>query len=216
MRYLIFSDSHLTHKFDPKKYAVLKEAINDADKVIINGDFWDGYTTTFDRLANSEWKDTFFPLLKKKQAVYIYGNHDTADKCDSRVSLFSTKQAESFDFKSGDKSFHVEHGHVLHPLYDETLGFKSKYIYFLTQPIEDFLIRTFGHTFTRLMYGRWNVTVKKKISTMKSKDIIVMGHTHFQESDPENRFVNSGFVDHGLAQYIYIEDGRVTLVEKKY
>lgn len=216
MRYLVFSDSHLTHKFDPKKFAVLKEAISQADRVIINGDFWDGYTSDFGRFAESEWKNTLFPLLKQKQAIYIYGNHDKRDMHDERVSLFSVKRADSMELKSGKYKFHIEHGHELYPLGDETHGIKSKYVYFVTQRIEDFLIRTFGKLFTRRLYGSWNVTVKKKLRDSKTRHVTVMGHTHFQEIDLENKLVNSGFVDHGLAQYIYIEDGTITQVEKRY
>ncbi len=41
MRILVISDTHLTHKFDQRKFEYLLSIISQADKVIINGDFWD-------------------------------------------------------------------------------------------------------------------------------------------------------------------------------
>jgi predicted MPP superfamily phosphohydrolase len=88
MQTLIFSDTHLTKGFNRKKYEFLREIIEPVDRVIINGDFWDGYLTSFDKFVNSEWQK-LFPLLKEKQTIYLYGNHDKTKWCDSRVNLFS-------------------------------------------------------------------------------------------------------------------------------
>ncbi len=53
MKTLIFSDTHLTNKPDPKRMAFLKKIINEADRVIINGDFWDGVFISFDQFLSS-------------------------------------------------------------------------------------------------------------------------------------------------------------------
>ncbi|KUK82735.1 MAG: Metallo-dependent phosphatase, partial [Microgenomates bacterium 39_6] len=87
MKTLIFSDTHLTDRLDPKKMAFLKKIINKADQVIINGDFWDGAFISFDQFLSSPWQE-LFSLLKKKQTIYIYGNHDKKERCGKGVSLF--------------------------------------------------------------------------------------------------------------------------------
>ena len=99
MRYLIFSDTHLTPKYEPKKFAVLKNAIEQADRVIINGDFWEGFVCTFNEFVESPWSKELFPLLKKKKAVYLFGNHDRESLANERASLFSDKQMKKYSFK---------------------------------------------------------------------------------------------------------------------
>ncbi|MBI1862891.1 metallophosphoesterase [Candidatus Microgenomates bacterium] len=217
MRYLIFSDSHLTHHFDASKYAVLKEAISHADRVIINGDFWDGFSTTFEQFVQSPWKDNLFPLLKKKKTVYIYGNHDAAAYSDKRASLFSEKQATTYAFDSGDITIHCEHGNRLVPLIDEWLHTRmppaANKIY---STFEDAMVKVFAHSYLRLAYAKFNKIAKEKIRSEGHTNYVAIGHTHFAEHDAANRFLNSGIIQHGLAQYIYIEDGTITPVEKKY
>jgi len=95
MTILVFSDTHLTHRFNKKKFLFLSRIIKKADKVIINGDFWDGHISSFHRFINSKWS-MLFKLLKQKKTVYIYGNHDRKEYCDSRVSSFSTIQTTHY------------------------------------------------------------------------------------------------------------------------
>lgn len=218
MRYLVFSDSHLTEQFDPKKLTVLKQAITDADRVIINGDFWDGFSTTFDEFVSSKWKDTLFPLLKKKKAVYIYGNHDQREYADKRTSLFCAEEGPHYDIQSGDKFFHFEHGNRLVPLFDE--WFKTRIPPSLNnayEAVEGFMVRIFGNRYMQTMYGKFNKLAVGKLKHEKGlKGYFVMGHTHLKALDHMTKFINTGFIKHGLAQYIYIEDGTITQVEKKY
>lgn len=71
MKTLIFSDTHLTKKFDLKKFLFLKRIIESADQVIINGDFWDSWFSDFNGFLKSGWKDLFHSL-KEKETIYIY------------------------------------------------------------------------------------------------------------------------------------------------
>src|SRR3990167_5228492 len=87
MKVLVFSDSHLDHNFEPKKLSYLKKLVRSVDQVIINGDFWEGYSITFDQFLSSKWNE-LFPLLKAKKAVYIFGNHDKKVLADKRMRLF--------------------------------------------------------------------------------------------------------------------------------
>ncbi len=82
MKTIIFSDAHLTNRFDEPTYRFLENMILSADKIIINGDFWDGEVVSFNQFINSKWQK-LFPLLLERKAVYIYGNHDR-----QRISFF--------------------------------------------------------------------------------------------------------------------------------
>ncbi len=66
---LIFSDTHLTTKYDRKKFELLSKLIGSSDRVIINGDFYEGYVINFGQFIASPWRN-LFPLLKEKKAIY--------------------------------------------------------------------------------------------------------------------------------------------------
>ena len=91
MNILVFSDTHLYLPFDGKKFNFLKKIISDSDQVIINGDFFDDYMISFDEFIKSPWNQ-LFPLLKKKKAIYIFGNHDQEKFSDKRTEQFSDSQ----------------------------------------------------------------------------------------------------------------------------
>lgn len=216
MKYLIFSDSHLTPHFDKRKFNVLKEAIEKADKVIINGDFWEGYVYSFDAVVNSQWSTTLFPLLKKKKAVYVYGNHDTKDMSDDRVKLFSDTHTGQFSFKSGNKTFHCEHGNRIAPLLDETRGIKYGFIIKWINHIQNAVVALLGpHPFfiiNRKGNGQYKTYAKK----LKKDEVLVVGHTNSAEVDLSNNYVNNGFCTNGVCQYVFIENGTVSAVTKRY
>ncbi len=212
MRYLIFSDTHLTPKYEPKKFAVLKDAIEQADQVIINGDFWEGMAYKFEDFVTSDWGKELFPMLKKKKAVYLFGNHDKENLADSRTSLFSDKQMKKYSFKSGKNTYFVEHGDLLLILPD-----LSVFLRVPLERIENIIFKVLGKTFIRLAYSRFNNYIKNKIiGKYKENEFLVTGHTHFAEIDLENHYINGGFNNYGLSQYLFIEDGKVTAVEKRY
>ena len=91
MKILVISDVHLDNAFEKPKYRFLKKIIRRADRVIINGDFWDGYLVKFQQFIQSPWK-SLFPLLKSKKTIYIYCNHDKKILSDKHTALFSDIQ----------------------------------------------------------------------------------------------------------------------------
>lgn len=218
MRYLIFSDSHITDRFDKSKLEILKKAIDGADRVVINGDFWDGFSTTFDKLVASEWSKTLFPLLKKKQTVYIFGNHDAEKYSDERTSLFCDTKTHDYTFESGNITVHCEHGNRLVPLIDEWIATRMPpFLNNFYNRFEKAMVGRFGSNYMKFAYSKFNTQAKKKFSSEKKEgEYLAIGHTHFAEHDPTYRFMNSGIVQHGLAQYIYVEDGKITPVEVAY
>ncbi|MBI3955332.1 metallophosphoesterase, partial [Candidatus Gottesmanbacteria bacterium] len=75
MHTIIISDLHLTRRFEKRKFNFLKKIIERSDQVVINGDLWDYYFSSFSQFVRSPWRQ-LFPLLKEKKTVYLYGNHD--------------------------------------------------------------------------------------------------------------------------------------------
>jgi len=75
MKILVISDLHLTTRFDEKKCEFLEKLINRADKVIINGDFWEAYDLKINSFISSKW-NKLFKYLKKNNSIYLFGNHD--------------------------------------------------------------------------------------------------------------------------------------------
>lgn len=219
MKILVFSDTHLGLKFENKKFEFLKKIISQTDQVIINGDFWEGYIINFDDFIKSDWKK-LFPLLKRKNAVYIFGNHDKKTYVDKRVNLFSTKQTDKFNLKIDDKLFIFEHGHnISSSLADKFLPGKKIKLYstILSDFFEEIVVRFFKNKFIRSYCQIFNQMIKNKIKKESTKKhFYVCGHTHFKEIDWENNFINSGIIRFGLAQYINIIDGKVFLEEKQY
>lgn len=215
MKVLVFSDTHLTNNFEEKKYIFLERLIKNADQVIINGDFWDGHLISLEQFLLSPWSK-LFPLLKSKNTVYIYGNHDREAFSSNKIALFSTLQKKQYILKSGLSTFIIEHGNRLLPSFDEQLPFPEWFFHGSTivyTAIEHFLTKTFR--ISPRFWGKWlNNKLRQTIS--ESKNYYVFGHTHFAEFDLKHKFINTGFIQHGLAQYLMIEDGKPYPQQKIY
>ena len=217
MNTLIFSDTHLGNKFDFKKYLYLSSIIERADRVIINGDFWDAYICSFDEFIHSKWSQ-LFPLLKAKHAVYLYGNHDERIWSDTRVNLFSDIQNDSQLLTVGDNQLFVEHGHRIVPIFPRAGRVVQK-----IKPVSS----TFHYWDTigfRLFQKKFSATKKRThqklkqwaIQNLSSSQMLVCGHSHCAEYDREYRFVNSGFIGHGLGQWVSVQGDTIKLIDERY
>lgn len=219
MKTLIFSDTHLTHRFERKKFRYLKRLIESVDEVIINGDFWDGLSTTFEKFVNSPWQE-LFPLLKQKNTVYIYGNHDFEHMADERVSLFSVKQVEKHVAHTNPKKLTIKHGHQHTPSIQNKIGNKTylKFINRLYEYGEWFVLKLFGKgIFRHGLYGFFNYSLHTYAKLhLPETEILVCGHSHSAVFLPGEKYINSGFIRHGLAQYLIIENKKIRLIEEKY
>lgn len=221
MKLIIFSDTHLTDKFDKKKYRFLKSIIEKADQVIINGDFWDGYRTNFDDFVKSKWSN-LFPLLKKKRAIYLYGNHDDVKLSNGEVKKFSIKQDKSLTLTNGSKVFHVQHGHAIKPPVYRVLRNMppNKMLAGLIHAVFKFGVKLMGERFFAWFFlpaileqqalKNW---AKKTLSV---NEYLICGHSHIAEIDEETGYINTGFIDHGHAQYVEINNWQPRLIRKKY
>ena len=218
MKFLVLSDLHLTQKFNKKKYLLLKELFNQYENIVINGDFYDGYLTTFDKFVKSQWSK-LFPLLKSKNVIYIYGNHDVPEYVDNRVLLFSSGQQKSCKLKVGNNSYYIDHGHDKVPI--STDNPKIRYVkMFLTEKIYDFFVNFMVNIFKEdyfIIAKLGNKFIKKWQKRNVNKDeIYISAHSHFQEADSANNYYNSGVFNYHLAQFLVIDDEGVKLYRKRY
>lgn len=217
MNIIIFSDSHLQHKFESRKFDFLIRILKKADQVVINGDFWDGYMCSFDSFIKSPWQK-LFPILKKKKTVYVYGNHDQRKFSDSRVNLFSDFQTEKYEFKINTRKYIVEHGNKVLTAVDEKFPFVINPVTVgLAHHFEHLMLNKFGKKYTHFAYNKFNKLYKKKIKKIhQDGEIYATGHTHLAEIDEKNHFINSGVVKSNLGQYLLISDKGIELKEEWY
>lgn len=228
MKILIFSDTHLNNKFDLKKYNFLVKIISQADKVIINGDFWDSWFTSFDQFVTSEWKG-LFPLLLKRKTVYVHGNHDPESSVDGRVGLFSIENTNSFTLKINGQKFTIVHGDkLLRSVRPRVLKIYGKILNrtegsFVGRVIRDTL-RVFEWVLFKCLGAEFmtNSSVSKNDNNLIKKnkpDIdgwLVCGDTHCLEIDRKVLYANSGSVRFGLGTYLVIEGGKVFAYKEVY
>ncbi len=216
MKYLIFSDSHLSDSFDEKKFKFLEKIISSVDMIVINGDFWEGYDFEIDDFIKSKW-NKLFKLLKSKKTIYLYGNHDKKEYSNNKIKEFSINQQQKYILNSGGKTFYIEHGDRIVPLWDKYFKrmprFINKFLYYVEKAA--FLI--LGTNGVGILYKRFNVDMKNRVAKkLKKNEFLVCGHSHFMEIDEKNNFINSGIVKHGFGQYLIIDDGKITLHNESY
>ncbi|MBT4124710.1 MAG: hypothetical protein HN981_02285 [Candidatus Pacebacteria bacterium] len=210
---LIFSDSHLSPRFNEDYFEKISSLIKQADQVIINGDFWEGYFYSFDEFLNSPWKE-LFPLLKEKKTVYIHGNHDLAKYLDERTSLFSDIVAESYEFSSGGKDFVCLHGHqYIESPQKQSLMMRSKFLLgslYLVYYVGMWLL---NESFWKI-YAFENNRLKKVQKNEFPGKILITGHTHLMEKD--DQFINLGVMSFGFFEYAWLENGEIRQYKERY
>lgn len=229
MRTLILSDTHLTGAFNRRKCTFLRSIIAPADRVVINGDFWDSYLTIFDRFVASPWRE-LFPLLRARRAIYLYGNHDPQEASDERFGQFSVQQRD--DYVLPLRHFHIrcgrsdvelgelviQHGHRIVPHVDSRFEWLARIpaVALLGAAAESVLVRRFGRAYLRL-HRRDNDRMREwAASNLGPNQILVTGHNHLAEFDLTHRYICTGFIRYGWASYLVIEDEKLELVQTNY
>ncbi len=214
--HLVISDLHLDRSFDAPRFRRLRELIDQHDHVIICGDLWEGYSITFDEFLQSQW-NTLFPLLKERDTVYIYGNHDRKVKSDDRIYTFCTQATTLYKTTIGQTHFIFEHGDRLSPKIDAVLHIDKPHpIYFaLSELVQLACVKLLGVRGFWILYAGQNEKIKKASAQEYShlgNYMYVCGHTDCAEVDVPRHFANSGFSKYGYIQYLVIDDaGSVTL-----
>lgn len=227
MKTLVFSDTHLSSKFDLRKYNFLCRIINSADRVIINGDFWDGWITSFDQFVNSKWR-LIFPLLLSKNTLYIHGNHDTEDLCDQRTSLFSVTTTQQYTTTI------LGHRYVFHHGHDIANSYCNKLMFYYAKMLDITNGKRVGVIIRRIMtflgnIGYHIVGIKRITSSAiprKRNQLLkdsfsddswhIFGDTHCAELDAPHSFANSGCTIQGYGSYLMIDNGQVSLHQDYY
>jgi predicted phosphodiesterase len=229
MKYLIFSDTHLSaYEFDKPKFEKLVSLITQADIVIINGDFYDGYLCSFDEFVQSPWAK-LFPLLKKKRAIYIYGNHDRPEYMDERVTEFSVEQTYRKELTVGRQQIIVQHGQNFAPDFDGRFPSISYYLawfyprYFYHEQnktlINRFFLSYYAANKNKFLHDEMkrSITFLRKRNSYLTNEWFICGHSHIPEFNTKLRFVNSGQFSRGLAQYVGISNtGEISLQLETY
>lgn len=229
-KYLIFSDTHLDTRFDKAKFEFLQRIITNSDKVIINGDFWDIWYTDLTGFLNSEWKK-LFPLLLKKDCVYVYGDHDSPDFNDQRVRQFCKKAVNDQELTVGKNSFKIYHGHQLvggkrpklMEKYMTAVGnargtkLGSLYYKFLAR-IENIGYKILGEKIMSRIKVRKdeNEILKKHRENEFNSSWLITGDSHSQEIDKERKYINTGCIRFGTGSYVIIEGDKIELKTEKY
>lgn len=219
MKLLVISDTHLSLPFDIEKYHLLKRIISKSDQVIINGDFWEGFLLTFDEFFNSKWSK-LFPLLKEKNTVYIFGNHDKKKYSDTeKIKEFSTIQTDRYVYKKDGKTYVFEHGDRFMPFEKKEINIKDPKVkkqLRRSNKIEKTVVKLFGSSYQRL-FKIFNIILRKRARReLENNELFFCGHTHIHEINHKNKFYNTGMIKHGLAQYIYIENGEIISMNERY
>ena len=216
MKTVILSDTHLSTKVCHRKLDYLKSVIEDSDKVIVAGDFWDGFLTSFDNFINSKWKE-LFPLLLERQAVYLYGNHDRPEWCDERVSLFAVEHGLDTVVENNSQSYHITHGHTVFTSFEDKYPILNRKASLrLGSNIDAVHKRVWGRKFLK-DGSRINRPMSSWVSNnLPANQILVTGHSHYPEINLPNRFVNSGFIGFGYGNYAVIEAGGPQIIKERY
>lgn len=216
MKTVILSDTHLSSKFYPKKFEYLKSIIEDADKVIIAGDFWDGFLLSFDDFVHSKWQD-LFPLLLEKQAVYLYGNHDRPEWCDERVSLFSVEQGMNTVFDLHGRDYYVTHGHLVFESFEDKWPVFNKKLFLRLGSIIDVTHKfLWGKRFLKDGSGINGPMSRWVMENLSDTQTLICGHSHYPESNIASRFLNSGFIGLGYASHVLIDSEVPRIVRERY
>ncbi len=230
MRTLIFSDTHFSAKFDQRRYDYIAHLINQVDQVIINGDFWDKYLGTFDQFINSPWRG-IFPLLRQKQTVYLFGNHDPQASSDDKIKQFCAESGRSYLLTSGEDKFLIEHGDLHVPRFDyrypRLMRFIDRYLPWLSRlslvivmiPVVQFQLQKPWHVNAQAKLRRH---VHQLISRAKPGELesqikcFIYGHCHLPLFSPADKICIVGGFLSGSANYLIIEDGAMKHFQEKY
>lgn len=224
VRTLVFSDTHLSTKFNKKLFNALAELISKSDKVIINGDFWEGLAISFDDFLESGW-NRLFPLLKQKDTVYVYGNHDHKMHSDDQVLRFCSKAVNEYVLETPSRKYLFRHGHeFLFPKHTEkcllehknqagTAWRKARLI--VANYVQQIGFGIFGPKILPAFIN--HIPPQDRSAIGDPEQILVCGHTHRPYVNAKSNFLDIGFFNFGWANYMEIDEtGNFKLISRRY
>lgn len=223
MKTLVLSDTHLTHRFNRQQFDYIAKLVNQVDQVVLNGDFWDCYLTTFKLFIDSEWQQ-LFELLKTKKTIYLYGNHDPAHTMDERVERFSDVQGERYSIQlSSGTEVIIEHGDLITPEFDAqyprlTRRFHFMYYPYLKMQSRRTVLGKIARALRDRRYRRMLGEVRQYAqSALAADQLLICGHVHMHADERDtNRFICLGPFWNGVARYAIIDEQSVSVFEEPY
>lgn len=212
MSLTIVSDTHLMPEFEKEKFDFLVKILEKTDRVIVNGDFWDGYFWNFEDFVKSPWKK-LFPLLKKKQTIYITGNHDREYLIEKKLAkkLFCKEVLLEYETKINGKIYHIEHGHRVLPFSDVKLNLdlRNKLIKTILKTVkltEKAIFKTPAKKLLKELYYKSKAKEIKKRVKKKDGIFYIFGHVHYATLDIKNQIATSGSIEYGVGEWIEIKN----------
>jgi predicted phosphodiesterase len=224
MSTLVFADTHFGKKFHQRQFDALKTLISKSGRIIINGDFWEGLGISFDDFIKSDW-NKLFPLLKEKETIYVYGNHDDKIYSDDRVYLFCHQAVSEYLLNTPSQSYLFRHGHqFLFPRHSDECIRKhikqagTRWRRFRLAVANIIQSVGFGLFGPKILPGFLNyISAKDRRSIGIPGQLLVCGHTHRPYINKKGGFLDIGFFNFGWANYLLIDDtGKYYLTSKRY
>ena len=215
MKTLIFSDTHFTI-FDEKRFLLLENLISSVDRVIINWDFWEKDKISFDEFCEN-WQK-LFNVLKTKNTIYIFWNHDPENLVSQKANLFSDIQLWNYKFSQENIEYYVEHWH------SEKLSRKTKLRLKIPKKTRFFLKNFLTKLFLKLkIYEKVLWKKPKKLlqahqiqQTQNFSSWFIFSDIHRPFVDEKNKIANTGFIDNWFFSYILIDWKNLELIQWKY
>lgn len=219
MHLFIISDLHLsdgrslcTFGWRQDAFIEAMDAIREQhaiDRVVLNGDVFDLYTSKYRNIANHNWK--LVDYLAVIDAIFIKGNHDRA--------LGQAREFCSIVNSRGEK-IHIEHGHRADVLNGTRLGRGLGRVFFhllrsasrFSRPCAwyfGYVHRMEARKDRRTRNSNRHFRYASKL--LRYNDVVVLGHTHkieVRQADTGNgrkRYFNSGSCSLGRMQGIVLD-----------
>ncbi len=215
MRTLVFSDLHLTHEFNRTQCDYIANQIKKVDQVVINGDFWDSYLTTFGAFLDA-WQP-LLSVLAEKNTIYVQGNHDLLAAMDERVYAFSRQVVTEYSVVTSAVTYIILHGNTIAQEFDARhprLTARLKRFYpalGVVAPLPVFGIPI--KAWQRHAQQRVDRELRAYVAAQDDNSMYVFGHSHIRRDMPESRYLNPGAWSLDIARFLVISQMGYELVQ---
>jgi len=214
MKRIIISDTHIGSKFYKREALLEFLSSKQFDQLILAGDIIDFIKIP---LFTQRCLEILKEIGKKRDVVYVIGNHDASLEGLVGTSLANIRFCKKYEFNEKNREFRVEHGDRF-----STGFFHAATFVKIVSVFQDMLERWISFDLTSWLTRKLLKHHKLRgiSAIMKSNDdvdVFIMGHTHIPEvviwvhpDETIRTYVNTGdWVCHST--YVEITDGVVRL-----
>lgn len=209
MRTLVFSDTHLTGHFDQAQCHYIAKLVKSVDQVVLNGDFWDGYLSTYADFAKA-WQP-LLDALAQPNTLYLPGNHDRLEWLNKKKVQFATVVEDELELSIGSNRYRILHGDHIAPEFDDrhpsvTRSFAQMYW---------MVVWLRKHWLLGVVMRWYHFQVSKRFERMliefasakaSQNEQFIFGHTHLTANLPEKHYLNPGISTPQVMRYILIDE----------